>query len=159
MSKAFTRESDELPESPLIKVASTLPFGLKNYFTPQGVAKLRQEMEQLNSQSASPASRQRIFEIQQSLQTAVVVEPPPKPWRQVSFGATVTVRDPENVQHTYHDALEKLIEKKVKNGGEKLPVPKKAKQPTNVIDLVSVLQQSIKETQAKSKSAARSKAA
>jgi hypothetical protein len=33
------------------------------------------------------------------------------------------------------------------------------KQPTNVIDLVSVLQQSIKETQGKSKPATRSKAA
>ncbi len=61
----------------------------------------------------------------------------------------------------YHDALEKLIEKKVAHGGEKLPAPKKAKKPTNVIDLVSVLQQSIKETQgkAKIKPASRRKAA
>jgi transcription elongation factor GreB len=101
MSKAFARESDELPESPLIRLSSALPFGVKNYFTPQGVAKLRQEMERLNSQTASPASRQRIFEIQQSLQSAVVVEPPPKPWGQVSFGATVTVRDQDSTQYNY----------------------------------------------------------
>ena len=69
-----------------------------------------------------------------------------------------TAWKPEMYHDDYHDALEKLIEKKVKHGGETLPAPKKAKQPTNVIDLVSVLQQSIKETQAKSKPT-RSKAA
>jgi DNA end-binding protein Ku len=70
-----------------------------------------------------------------------------------------TAWKPKTYHDDYHDALEKLIEKKVSHGGEKLPAPKKAKRPTNVIDLVSVLQQSIKETQAKSKPPARSKAA
>jgi DNA end-binding protein Ku len=72
-----------------------------------------------------------------------------------------TAWKPEMYHDDYHDALEKLIERKVKHGGEKLPAPKKAKPPTNVIDLVSVLQQSIKETQtkAKSKPTARRKAA
>jgi DNA end-binding protein Ku len=70
-----------------------------------------------------------------------------------------TTWKPEMYHDDYHDALEKLIEKEVKHGGEKLPTPKKAKQPTNVIDLVSVLQQSIKETQAKSKPTTHRKAA
>jgi DNA end-binding protein Ku len=47
----------------------------------------------------------------------------------------------------YHDALEKLIEKKVAHGGEKLAFPKKTKKPTNAVNLVSVLQQSIRQTQ------------
>jgi DNA end-binding protein Ku len=63
-----------------------------------------------------------------------------------------TAWKPEMYHDDYHDALEKLIEKKVAHGEEKLPVPKKSKRPTNVIDLVSVLQQSIKETQGKSAS-------
>ena len=67
---------------------------------------------------------------------------------------------PEMYHDDYHDALEKLIEKKVEHGGEKLPAPKKSKRPTNVIDLVSVLQQSIKETQkAKVKTPGRRQAA
>ena len=70
-----------------------------------------------------------------------------------------TTWKPETYHDDYHEALEKLIESKVKHGGEKLPAPKKARPPTNVIDLVSVLQRSIKETQAKSKPAPRSKAA
>jgi DNA end-binding protein Ku len=63
-----------------------------------------------------------------------------------------TTWKPEMYHDDYHEALEKLIEKKVAHGGDKLPAPKKARKPTNVIDLVSVLQQSIKETQSKSKS-------
>ena len=70
-----------------------------------------------------------------------------------------TAWKPEMYHDDYHDALEKLIEKKVAHGGEALPAPKKAKHPTNVIDLVSVLQQSIQATQAKSKPTARKKAA
>ncbi len=52
----------------------------------------------------------------------------------------------------YHDALEKLIEKKIQHGGDATPAAKSAKKPSNIVDLVSVLQQSIKETQAKAKS-------
>ena len=56
---------------------------------------------------------------------------------------------------TYHDeyraALEKMIMEKIEHGGEKLPKPKKGRKPANVIDLVSVLQQSIKQTQGKQK--------
>jgi transcription elongation factor GreB len=101
VSKAFTRESDELPESPRMKPASVLPFGVKNYFTSQGIARLRQEVQKLHSTPASPVSRQRAYEIERSLDSAVLIEPPPKPWKQVSFGATVTVRDQENAQHVY----------------------------------------------------------
>jgi len=62
---------------------------------------------------------------------------------------------PEMYHDDYHEALEKLIEKKISSGDKSLPAPKKSKKPTNVIDLVSVLQRSLKETQAKSKPAKR----
>ena len=59
--------------------------------------------------------------------------------------------DPEQCHDDYHASLQKMIEEKISHGGEKLPGPKKARKPANVVDLVSVLQQSIKETQKKSK--------
>jgi DNA end-binding protein Ku len=59
--------------------------------------------------------------------------------------------NPEAYHDDYHETLEKLVDEKVRHGGEKLPTAKKAKKPSNVIDLVSVLQQSIKETQGKPK--------
>jgi transcription elongation factor GreB len=94
MSKAFTRESDDLPErSTLKRPASSLPPGVKNYFTSDGLNSLHRELEQLISGPDSPSIRQRIFEIQQMVESAVVPPPPPPPWVQVLFGASVTVRD------------------------------------------------------------------
>jgi DNA end-binding protein Ku len=52
----------------------------------------------------------------------------------------------------YHKALEKIIDAKIEHGGEESPVPAKKTKPTNVVDLVSVLQQSIRQTQGKPKS-------
>jgi len=102
MSKAFTRESDDLPERAALKrPASALPPGAKNYFTRDGVDALRRELEKLESEPDSPSIRQRIFEIQQSLQSAVVTPSPPPPWDQVLFGAIVTVRDQRGEESTY----------------------------------------------------------
>ena len=55
---------------------------------------------------------------------------------------------PDAYTDEYHEALEKMIEEKVEHGeDEPKTVSKKKSKPTNVIDLVSVLQQSIKQTQ------------
>jgi len=58
---------------------------------------------------------------------------------------------PEQYTDEYHEVLEKVIREKIEHGEEKAPAPPK-KRPTNVIDLVSVLQRSIQQTQAKPKS-------
>jgi len=58
--------------------------------------------------------------------------------------------NPEQYHDDYHKALEKIVEEKVAHGGKLPPAPHKKAKPSNVIDLVSVLQQSIKETQGKS---------
>jgi DNA end-binding protein Ku len=58
---------------------------------------------------------------------------------------------PEQYTDEYHEILEKLIEEKIEHGEERPPAPTK-KKPTNVVDLVSVLQRSIQQTQAKPKS-------
>jgi DNA end-binding protein Ku len=54
---------------------------------------------------------------------------------------------PDNYHDDYKEGLEKLIEKKVASGGDELPVPRRAKKATSTVDLVSVLQQSIRRTQ------------
>jgi DNA end-binding protein Ku len=59
---------------------------------------------------------------------------------------------PEQYTDEYHKALEKMIDEKIEHGGEELPAPAKKKKPTNVVDLVSVLQQSIQQTRANPKS-------
>src|SRR5262245_1449741 len=57
---------------------------------------------------------------------------------------------PEEFHDVFRERLEKLIEEKVKSGGKELAAPKaKAKAPTNVVDLVVVLQQSLAESKKK----------
>lgn len=53
---------------------------------------------------------------------------------------------PEQYTDQYHEALEKMIEEKIEHGGEAAPSAAKKKKPTNIVDLVSVLQQSIQKT-------------
>jgi DNA end-binding protein Ku len=60
--------------------------------------------------------------------------------------------EPEQYTDQYHQALEKMIEEKIEHGGEAAPVAVKKKKSTNVVDLASVLQQSIQQTRAKTKS-------
>ena len=108
MSKAFTRESDDAPDLPPAPRRSSLPPGAKNYLTPEGARQLRAELERLtqierprlagDTGDAEAKRRvqgldQRILDLQQSLQSAVVVPPPAATEERVRFGATVTVRD------------------------------------------------------------------
>ena len=58
--------------------------------------------------------------------------------------------DPSNYKDQYREALESMIERKLENHGEEEPPPRK-KRATNVIDLASVLQRSIRETAHKKK--------
>src|SRR5919202_5920384 len=53
---------------------------------------------------------------------------------------------PEKYHDDYREAVMKVIEEKVEHGGEEIAEkPKKAPKPTKVIDLVSVLQQSLQQ--------------
>lgn len=108
MSKAFTRESDDAPDSgPHPRLPPSLPPGAKNYLTPDGARRLQAELEQLLQQRAlpkdSPSSSidHRILRLRHSLATAVVTPPPPPPWDQVRFGATVTVRHHNGEESVY----------------------------------------------------------
>lgn len=70
------------------------------------------------------------------------------------IGSMTSDWDPDQYNDEYRDALEKLIEEKLENP-DKAPAPAKKPKATNVIDLVSVLQESLQ--QSKGKSAAEKK--
>lgn len=114
MSKAFTRESDDMPEQPVLpRAVSSLPPGVKNYMTPGGARALREELDRLVQVerprvAAEPDSKrelltmdQRIAYLDESLRTAVVVPSPETPENKVKFGATVTVRDRRGTESRY----------------------------------------------------------
>jgi len=117
MSKAFTRESDDIPDLPrLPSEISPLPPGAKNYLTPDGARRLSEELERLvqveRPRIAASASEQgrksqlqnldyRIRRLEQSVQTAEVVSPPAGPENRVRFGAAVTARDRHGVETRY----------------------------------------------------------
>jgi DNA end-binding protein Ku len=68
--------------------------------------------------------------------------------------------DPERYTDDYESQLLKLIDQKVKSGGKSLPpLPKAARPAGNVIDLVSILQQSLQEAGGKPKPKRTSRAA
>jgi transcription elongation factor GreB len=109
MSKAFTRESDDAGALPAVpRPVSMLPPGVKNYLTRGGAERLRKKLHALleierprvAAASSGPEARgmlaaleQQIASLQASLESAVVVDPPQKPWDRVRFGATVSARE------------------------------------------------------------------
>ncbi|MBI3852295.1 MAG: GreA/GreB family elongation factor [Verrucomicrobia bacterium] len=116
MSKAFTRESDDVPDQRVLPSVSALPPGAKNYLTPDGARRLREELDrlvnlerpQISATSEDPDAKrrlqmldQRILHLQQSLESAVVVNPPEVPEDRIRFGATVTVRERNGNESRY----------------------------------------------------------
>ncbi len=109
MSKAFTKEDDDSRPNPRLRLPSALPPGAKNYVTPDGLTRLRGELDRLVNEerplSAASAAAgdlaakerlqtldERILYLRRSLESAVVVHPPAEEVDRVRFGASVTVR-------------------------------------------------------------------
>ncbi len=117
MSKAFTREDDDGPDIPeMIAPASPLAPGAKNYITPEGAQKLRDELQRLvevmrpglvEARADPDAKRQlarldqRITQLEESLQSAEIVRPPGGRADVVRFGACVTVRESNGSETSY----------------------------------------------------------
>lgn len=116
MSRAFVRESDDQPELPIARQASALPPGAKNYLTPGGAARMREELRDLLeserpalvSQSSEPEAKrrllaldQRIQQLEESLQSAEIVRPSPEGEKIVRFGATVTIKRSDGEEDSY----------------------------------------------------------
>jgi transcription elongation factor GreB len=127
MSKAFTKETDDEEE---LEPPQQLPAGLKNYITPAGYQRLRDELDQLwkverpvlvntITWAASNGDRsengdyiygkkrlreidRRIRFLSKRIDNAVVVDPVQRmDCDQVFFGATVTVCGQDRVERTY----------------------------------------------------------
>src|SRR2546423_13240736 len=95
MSKAFTRDQNEGPDIPdILPTASSLAPGSKNYITPEGAQKLRDELQRLveitrpelaEARDDPDAKRQLarlgqgIRQVEESLQAAEDVTPPRGP--------------------------------------------------------------------------------
>jgi len=117
VSKAFTRDENEGPEGPdILPASSSLIAGSKNYITPQGAEKLREELQRLVEMTRpelvvardDPDAKrqlarvdQRIRLLEDSLQAAEIVEPPTGPADVVRFGASVTVRESDGSETRY----------------------------------------------------------
>jgi transcription elongation factor GreB len=94
VSKAFTKESDQ-EEGEVLPPRAPLPPGVRNYITPAGARRLRDELASLQ---AAPAGRERrIRQLQEIISSLVIAETPGEP-DVVRFGATVTVKRPEGVE-------------------------------------------------------------
>ena len=115
MSRAFVRESDDRPELPIARQPSALPAGAKNYLTPGGAARQREELRRLvETERPALVSRaddaeakrqllvldQRVQQLEGILQSAEIV-PPPASADAVRFGATVTVRRSDGEEDSY----------------------------------------------------------
>jgi transcription elongation factor GreB len=108
MSKAFTREDDELESLPALQ-AAPLPPGVKNYITPAGDRALRESFEALQNrraQLAGTADRSQLASIDQKLARLTqilssVLVAPITPSEEVRFGATVDVKYPSGDVETF----------------------------------------------------------
>ena len=117
MSKALTRDENEGPEIPDVPpTASVLAPGAKNYITPGGAQKLREELQRLveearpelvGARDDPDAKRQlarldqRIRQLEETLQSAEIVEPPAGAADVVRFGACVTVQESDGSETSY----------------------------------------------------------
>lgn len=129
MSKAFTKETDDGDEDDLPEEIAGLPAGAKNYMTPAGFARLREELMtlmrkerpevvQVVSWAAANGDRsengdylygkkrlreidRRIRFLSKRLERSEVVDPARRPKTdQVFFGATVTYANSKNEERT-----------------------------------------------------------
>lgn len=113
MSKAFTRESDDHAEEPLLP-SLTAP-GTKRYVTPEGAERLRKQgaalleeksalLREAPAGTADPARLRRLDASLQKLQRildSIVVAAPPSDPGKVEFGATVRIRDQHGDEDNY----------------------------------------------------------
>lgn len=128
MNKAFTREQDSADDDP--EPSLRLPVGVKNYITPNGYARLKEELDQLwkverpalvktVAWAASNGDRsengdyiygkkrlreidRRVRFLRKRLEQAEVVDPAQRgACEQVFFGATVTVCDSNGCEGVY----------------------------------------------------------
>jgi transcription elongation factor GreB len=97
VSKAFTKEDDDIPEREgRMRTSSGLPPGAVNYMTENGAQLLREKLARARGGNA--------LEIRRVLDSATVVPAPETPPREVLFGGTVTICTESGDETSYHIA-------------------------------------------------------
>lgn len=91
MSKAFTKEAEDVPEPRMQRRGVSVP--VPNYMTTAGERAARREL-------ASCTDEARVRELTDHLATAQIIEPPAD-LHVVSLGATVTIEDESGQRTTY----------------------------------------------------------
>ena len=94
MSKAFTKENDDLPEAPIRRRGVPVPD--LNVVTPEGLRVARAELDELVRTGGDP---DRIRELSDHLATAQAIEPEDR--GVVGVGATVVVEHEDGHRATY----------------------------------------------------------
>jgi transcription elongation GreA/GreB family factor len=95
VSKAFTKESDDFPDSPIRRRG--IPVPELNLVTPSGLAAARAELDELVK---AGGDADRVRELTDHLATAQAADPP-EDRTQVALGATVTLVDDEGNRYVY----------------------------------------------------------
>jgi transcription elongation factor GreB len=96
MSKAFTKEDDDIPERTSRKRTSTgLPPGAVNYMTEKGERVLREELAGLEScgEAANAETLDRIAWLRELLASVTVVPARSEAPTEALFGTTVTIQN------------------------------------------------------------------
>ena len=106
MSKAFTRESDDAEDLPVVR--QPLPPGVRNYITREGADRLQQRMTGLlEKKEAVAGSDSEKREVEAAIRTlrqildSVVVAEIPADREKVAFGAKVTIRRSNGEEESY----------------------------------------------------------
>ena len=113
MSKAFTRESDDV-QADEIPVLRFQPSGGRNYITKEGAERLKQRLLDLQQErrllgdqlvkSNIPTVQKRLDlecqKLQSILESATIAEPP-SDQEKIALGAWVRLRDKEGAEETY----------------------------------------------------------
>jgi len=116
VSKAFTRESDDVPDDGIASVRPRSSAGAKNYITREGADRLRERLNQLleekrvlssRGDEATPDSKTALRRLESAIQklqatlNSVIVAEPPADQEKVALGASVRVRDEDGEEETY----------------------------------------------------------
>jgi transcription elongation GreA/GreB family factor len=92
VSKAFTKENEDVADAPVHRLGVPVPEGVPNYVTAAGARALRAELDALGQAARTAEDEDRVRELGEHLATAEIVEGPQDRDR-VGFGGSVTIED------------------------------------------------------------------
>jgi transcription elongation factor GreB len=81
-----------------VRSASGLPPGAINYITARGARRINDELARLRQ---AETRAERVAELEQVLASVTIVNPPEEKPEGATFGATVTVEEPDGATRTY----------------------------------------------------------